>query len=107
MIYKKLIFGLFFILSLTGCMQSSALLGPAYTLGSTGSALQAGLSYGSSEAVMYMTGKTPSENVKEFVESNSNIKIENKNDAKINEDFLNLVKSSLEKTSSIINLSNQ
>ena len=32
-------------------MQSTAMLGPAYTLGSTGNAFQAGLSYGSNKAL--------------------------------------------------------
>ena len=42
------------------------MLGPAYTFTSTGSAFQAGLSYGSGELVTMYTGKTPIENIKEI-----------------------------------------
>ena len=34
-----------------GCMQSTAMLGPVYTLGSTGNTLQAGISYGSNKVI--------------------------------------------------------
>ena len=49
MIKKKLILGIFFITFLNGCVQSTSFLGPAYTLGTTGNALQAGLSYGTNK----------------------------------------------------------
>ena len=42
---------------------SASLLGPAYTLGTTGNAFQAGVSYGTSYVVKKATGKTTSENV--------------------------------------------
>ena len=62
MIHKKIIFG-FFILSFVGaCTTPTAMLGPAYTLTSSGSVVQAGFSYGSSELVSAYTGKTPMEN---------------------------------------------
>ena len=50
-------------------MQSAALLGPAYTLASTGNIYQAGLSYGSSQAVKKITGKSPTENIKSLIDS--------------------------------------
>ena len=50
------------LLLLTSCVQNTALLGPAYTLSSTGNVLQAGLSYGTTYTVKKITGKTPSEN---------------------------------------------
>ena len=46
MILKKIITGLFLLFFLNGCVQSTALLGPAYTLASTGNIYHAGLSYG-------------------------------------------------------------
>ena len=51
MISIKIIAGLFLLFFLNGCVQSAALLGPAYTLTSTGNIYQAGLSYDSNQAV--------------------------------------------------------
>ena len=64
MINKKIILGLFLITSLGACGAPTAMLGPAYTFTSTGSALQAGFSYGSNELITTYTGKTPLENLK-------------------------------------------
>ena len=103
MILNKIIAGLFLLFFLNGCVQSTALLGPAYTMASTGNIYQAGLSYGSNQAVRNITGKTPTENIKSFVD-NKKIKIEEK----VKQDeFFALVKSRIEKTSKIIQLANQ
>ena len=75
MILKKIFAGLFLLFFLNGCVQSTALLGPAYTLASSGNAYQAGLSYGSNQAVKKITGKSPTENIKSFVDDNK-IKVE-------------------------------
>ena len=103
MILKKIIAGLFLLFFLNGCVQSTALLGPAYTMASTGNIYQAGLSYGSNQAVKNITGKTPTENIKSLVD-NKKIKIEEKEKQ---DDFFALVKSRIEKTSKIIKLANQ
>ena len=103
MILKKIIAGLFLLFFLNGCVQSTALLGPVYTMASTGNVYQAGLSYGSNKAVKNMTGKTPTENIKSLVD-NKKMKIEKKE--KQNE-FFALVKSRIEKTSKIIQSANQ
>ena len=88
---------------LNGCVQSTALLGPAYTLASTGNIYQAGLSYGSNQAVKKITGKSPTENIQSLVD-NKKIKIEEKEKQ---DEFFALVKSRIEKTSKIIQLANQ
>ena len=75
MIYKKIIIGLFLLFILNGCVQSTALLGPAYTLASTGNIYQAGLSYGSNKAIEEITGKSPTENIKSLTD-NKKSKIE-------------------------------
>ena len=91
MILKKLITGLLLLFFLNGCMQSTALLGPVYTMASTGNIYQAGLSYGSNRVV------------KNHVD-NEKMKVEEK---KSQEEFFALVKSRIEKTSKIIKLANQ
>ena len=103
MIYKNTIIGIFLLFFLNGCAQSTALLGPAYTLVSTGNLYQAGLSYGSNHAVKKITGKSPTENIKSLVD-NKKIKIE---EQERQEEFFALVKSRIEKTSKIIKLANQ
>ena len=103
MILKKIIAGLFLLFFLNGCVQSTALLGPAYTMASTGNIYQAGLSYGSNQAVKNITGKTPTENIKSLVD-NKKMKIKEKEKQ---DEFFALVKSRIEKTSKIIQLANQ
>ena len=103
MILKKIIAGLFLLFLLNGCVQSAALLGPAYTLASSGNIYQAGLTYGSNQAVKEITGKSPTENIQSLVD-NKKKKIE---EEKKQEEFFALVKSRIEKTSKIIQLANQ
>ena len=55
-------------LLLGACAQSTAFIGPAITVGSTGNVMQAGFSYASNMAVKKTTGKTPSEHVSLYVE---------------------------------------
>ena len=64
---KKLIISGLILTALSGCIQTSALLGPAITGASTGNALQAGLSYSTNVAVKKITGKTPVENFQELI----------------------------------------
>ena len=103
MILKKIFAGLFLLFFLNGCVQSAALLGPAYTLTSTGNIYQAGLSYGSNQVVKKITGKSPTENIQSFVDDKK-LKVEEKESQ---EEFFALVKNRIEKTSKIINLANQ
>ena len=103
MLYKKIIIGLFLLFILNGCVQSTALLGPAYTLASTGNIYQAGLTYGSNKAVEEITGKSPTENIKSLTD-NKKLKIEDDQDY---DEFFALVKNRIENTSKIINSANQ
>ena len=102
-ILKKIIAGLFLLFFINGCVQSTALLGPAMTVASTGNVYQAGLSYGSSQAIKKMTGKTPAENVKSFLDNNNNTVKEEE----VHDEFFVLVKDKIEKKSNILNLANQ
>ena len=66
---KKIIFlilGLFF---LNSCIDATAFLGPAITVGTSGNVYQAGLSYSSSQLIKTATGKTTFEHMSEFIDS--------------------------------------
>ena len=67
----KLYFILLSFIILTGCFQSSALLGPGMTIVSTGNVAQAGFHYGANTAIKKETGKYPITHFKETVETNN------------------------------------
>ena len=96
MILNKIIIGLLFVCFLSGCAQNAALLGPAYTLVTSGNIYQAGLTYGGNEIITKSTGKSMAQNIKEGL-------VPNKEDS----DFQKLVKRNIEKTRKKLNLSNQ
>ena len=103
MLRKKIIFSLLLFFSLGACTAPTAMLGPAYTLTSTGNVAQAGFSYGSSELITMYTGKTPIENVIEITSKDENIQKQTLE----SEDFKNLVKTRVIKTNNILKSSNQ
>ena len=103
MIYKNTIIGIFLLFFFNGCVQSTALLGSAYTLTSTGNVFQAALSYGSNQAVKKITGKSPTENIKSFVDDKK-IEVE---EVDSDDEFFASLKSKIEKKSKIIDLTNQ
>ena len=95
---KKIIFlilGLFF---LNSCMDATAFLGPAITVGTSGNVYQAGLSYGSNQLVKETTGKTTFEHMSEFIDSkkfkDTKKKIINSK-SKLEESFENVEKKSM------------
>ena len=107
MINKKIILGLFITSFLGACASPTAMLGPVYTLTSSGNVVQAGLSYGSNEMITMYTGKTPIENLKEIT-STENRKIKNIHKKTLeSEDFFILVKQKVEKTNKILKSSSQ
>ena len=65
---KKILLIFFSCAFLNACGQTTALIGPAITIGNTGNVMQAGFSYGSNMAVKHTTGKTPGEHVTSYVE---------------------------------------
>ena len=103
MIHKKIVFWLLVSAFLSGCTSPTAMLGPAYTLTSTGNVFQAGLTYGSNEMITRQTGKTPIENIQELSVNKKNIQ---KQTLK-SEDFYILVKNKMDKTRSILKKTNQ
>ena len=97
MIVKKIITGLFLLTLLNSCAQNIAVLGPAYTLASTGNIYQAGFTFGTDRAITQLTGKSTSENVKQLLTSN-----EQDQDT----EFFRLVKNNIEQTRKKLNLTN-
>tara|TARA_Y100001970_G_scaffold7020_1_gene8069 strand:- start:11909 stop:12208 length:300 start_codon:yes stop_codon:yes gene_type:complete len=55
------------LIILNGCVESTALLGPAISVGANGNVYQAGLSYSTNTIVKKSTGKTPVEHIKNYV----------------------------------------
>ena len=102
-ILKKIIISAFAMCFLSGCLQNTTFLGPVITAVSTGNLTQAGLSYGSSQTIKKMTGKTTTENIKSFLDSKKSTAKEEES----YDEFFVLVKSQIEKKSKISNLANQ
>ena len=107
MIHKKIFFGLLILVFLGACAAPTAMLGPAYTLTSSGNVFQAGFSYGSSELIKSYTGKTPLENLAEISELDLNHKKNIQKQTLESPEFQNLVKNKIQKNSGIIKLTNQ
>ncbi len=107
MIHKKIFFGLLILVFLGACAAPTAMLGPAYTLSSSGNVLQAGFSYGSSELIKSYTGKTPLENLKEISELDLDHKRNIQKQTLESLEFHILVKNRVKKNNQIIKLTNQ
>ena len=87
MILKKVITGILMLTFLSGCAQNTALLGPAYTLATSGNVLNAGLSYGGDRMVTKATGKSTAQNFKEALTLKN-----------VDKDFEQLVKNNIKET---------
>ena len=81
---------------LGGCAQNAALLGPAYTLATSGNVYHAGFTYGGNELITKTTGKSAAENFKEALTPKEE-------DTK----FEILVKKNIEETRKKLKFSNQ
>ena len=67
---KKLCFLLFGLTALNGCIEATAFLGPAISVGTTGNVYQASLSYSTNRIILSATGKTPIEHVTNLFDPN-------------------------------------
>ena len=65
---RKILLIFFCCALLNACGQTTALLGPAITIGNTGNVMQAGFSYGTNVVVRQATGKTPGEHAASYIE---------------------------------------
>ena len=104
---KNILLILISFLLLGACAQTTALIGPAITVGSTGNVMQAGFSYGSNLAVKKTTGKTPSEHVSFYIEEKKEEKKHKKSEAKIKKEMANYLQSHIEIMRDKLNLKNK
>ena len=96
---KKVVFILMSLVLLTGCVQSSAFLGPAITVAATGNIAQAGFTYGTNEVFKKETGKDTIQYVSSLLEPEDKNLLESKDkQVIIDEDLVALVESSIKKT---------
>ena len=93
---KKIIVIIISFVFLGACAQTTALIGPAITIGSTGNVMQAGFSYASNMAVQKTTGKTPSEHVSLYVKEKKKEKTLKKREAKIRKEMVSYLQSHIE-----------
>lgn len=89
---------------MTGCFQSSAMVGPAITFASTGNVSQAGLAYFTNRAVKKETGMSTTEYVSTFLEEKTK---KTKKNEKIYEELTILVQTNFEQTRKKLLLQNQ
>ena len=83
---RKIFIILLSLVLLSACAQSTALIGPAITIGNTGNIMQAGFSYGTNMAVKQATGKTPGKHITSYVE-------EKKKEKKIRKEIVSYLES--------------
>ena len=96
---KKIAFILMSVVLLTGCVQSSAFLGPAITVAATGNIAQAGFTYGTNEVIKRETGKDTMQYVSSLLQSEDKNLLEPEDKkVTINEDLVALVESRIKKT---------
>ncbi len=64
----KTFFVIFILVILSGCIQTTSLLGPGITVATTGNVFQAGLQYGANTALKKETGKDVLTHIKDSVD---------------------------------------
>jgi SLT domain-containing protein len=92
---KKIIFCIFTFLILNGCTQYSSLVGPTYTVATTGNIYQASFAYTSGTMIRKQTGKDSYEHISYFIKKLDDSK-------KINQELIKLVETQINKTREII-----
>ena len=64
----NIFFFIFVLLFLSGCIQTTSLLGPGVTIATTGNVIQAGFQYGANTAIKNETGKDVLTHIKDKVD---------------------------------------
>ena len=88
--FKKIYLLVLIFMFLTGCIQSTALLGPGVTIATTGNIIQAGFQYGANSAIKKETGKDALTHLKNAVE-------EEQDNQKLEKKIKNLAKSTIKR----------
>ena len=88
--FKKIYLLVLISMFLTGCIQSTALLGPGVTIATTGNIIQAGFQYGANSAIKKETGKDALTHLKNVVE-------EEQDNPKLEKKIKNLAKSTIKR----------
>ena len=88
--FKKIYFLFLISILLSGCIQSTALLGPGVTIATTGNIIQAGLQYGASTVIKNETGKDALTHLKDAVN-------EEQDNQKLEEKIRNIAKNTIDK----------
>ena len=96
---KKYILLLISLCFLNGCIQSTAMVGPAMTLASTGNIYQAGLSFSANKAVEKETGMQTHEYISKILDEN---KLKKSNPNQFEKNLSTLLQVNFEKTRKII-----
>ena len=71
-IFMKILALILLLFTFNGCLQGTALLGPAITIVGTGNIYQAGISYGSNVAVERISGKSTVQNIQQILTPKKN-----------------------------------
>ena len=88
--FKKIYLLILISIFLSGCIQSTALLGPGITIATTGNIMQAGLQYGANTAIKNETGKDALTHLKSAVEKE-------KDSQKLNKKIINFTQNTIDK----------
>ena len=88
---KKIIIYFFVLLILNGCTQYSSLVGPSYTVVTSGNIYQASMAYTSGSVIEKQTGRNTYENINYFLKKLDDSK-------KINQELIRLVENQINKT---------
>ena len=88
--FKKIYFLVLISVFLSGCIQSTALLGTGVTIATTGNIMQAGLQYGANTAIKNETGKDAITHLKDAVNEEQDSK-------KLEEKIRNITKNTIDK----------
>ena len=88
--FKKIYLLVLIPIILSGCIQSTALLGPGVTIATTGNIMQAGLQYGANSAIKKETGKDALTLLKSTLD-------EEQNSQKLNKKIINFTQNTIER----------